>query len=186
MSAHPKDDTLMDLADGGGSPDARRHVEQCASCEARVAEARAMAELSQRVEVPEPPAFYWATFRNNVRRRIAEERPRAAWRGWLLPLTALSVAAALALVSHLPQSWVSAPQVAGVPSAAPGPPLLAWSPLPPADEDDGLAVLEGLAASGGVDWDEGRGLGSFLAGLSDEDSVALAHALRQNGGEGVL
>ncbi len=130
--------------------------------------------------------FFWAAFRHNVRRRIAEERPRVAWRGWLLPLAAVSVVAALLTVAHRPQSWLRAPQVASVPSATPGQLLSAWSPLPPAEEDEGLPVLEGLAASGGVDWDEGRGLGSYLEGLSDEESAALARALRQNGGEGVL
>jgi hypothetical protein len=186
MSAHPKDDTLMDLAEGGGSPEARLHVTKCARCAERIAEARAMAELSRGVEVPEPPAFYWTTFRHNVHRRIAEERPRAAWRGWLLPLTAVSVAVALAVVMHRPPSGVRAPQIASVPGATAGPLLPAWSPLPPAEEDEGLPVLEGLAASAGVDWDEGRGLDSYLAGLSEEDSSALARALRQNGGEGVL
>ncbi len=186
MSAHPKEETLLDLIDGGGPPEARRHVTQCAACAARVAEARTVVELSQRVEVPEPPEFFWAAFRHNVRRRIAEERPRAAWRGWLLPLTAVSVLAALAMVADRPPAWVQAPQVAGVPSAAPDRLLPAWSPLPPADEDEGLPVLEGLAASGVVEWDEGRGLGSYLAGLSEEDSAALARALRRNGGGGVL
>lgn len=185
MSAHPKEDTLLDLIEGGGSPDARRHVTQCAACAARVAEARAVVELSQRVEVPEPPEFFWASFRHGVRRRIAEDRPHAAWRGWLLPLAAVPVLAALATVAHRPPARVQAPQVAGVPSAAPDRLLPAWSPLPPAEEDEGLPVLEGLAASGAVEWDEGRGLGSYLAGLSEEDSAALARALR-NGGEGVL
>jgi hypothetical protein len=185
MSAHPKDDTLMELVEGGGSPEARRHVAQCAPCAARIAEVRAMAELSQGVEVPEPPAFYWTAFRHNVRRRIAEERPRAAWRGWLLPLTAVSVALVLATVVHRPQPGARVPQIASVPATA-GPLLPAWSPLPPAEEDADLPVLEGLAATGAVEWDEGRGFGSYLAGLSDEDSAALARALRQNGGEGVL
>lgn len=185
MSAHPKDETLMDLVDDDGPAAARQHVAQCASCAARVAEARALAELARRVEVPEPPAFFWTAFRHDVHRRIAEERPRAAWRWWL-PLTAVAVAGALALVVQRPQLWQHAPEVGGVPSVASAQPLPAWSPLPPADADDGLPVLEGLAASGGVDWDEGRGLGSYLAGLSDEDSAALARALRESDGGGVL
>jgi hypothetical protein len=186
MSAHPKEETLMDLVAGGGAADARLHVSRCASCAARIAEARATAELSRRVEVPEPPAFFWAAFRHNVRQRIAGEPPRSAWRGWLLPLSAVSVAAALLMVADRRPSWLGTPQIASVPSASPDRPLPAWSPLPPADEDEGLPVLEGLAASGPADWDEGRGLGSYLEGLSDEDSAALARALRQNGGEGVL
>ncbi len=185
MSGHPKDETLLDLAEGGGSPEVLRHVAQCASCAARVSEAGATAALARRAEVPEPPAFFWTAFRHNVRRRIAEERPRAAWHGWLVPLTAISVAAALAMVVHRPQSWTRAPQLASVPSAVPDRPLSAWSPLPPAEEDEGLPVLEGLVASGDADWGEGRGLGSYLEGLSDEDSAELARALRQNGKGGV-
>ncbi len=181
MSAHPKDDTLMDLAEGGGSPEALRHVAECAACEARVAEARATMDLSQQVDVPEPPPFYWASFRRDVRRRIAEERPHPSWRLWFLPLTAVSLAALLVVVVHRPQLPVASPPL----GTGAGTPLAAWSPLPPADEDDGLPVLEGLAASANVDWDEGRGVGSYLSGLSDEDSATLARALRQNGG-GVL
>lgn len=185
MSAHPKDETLVDLVEGGGSPEARHHVTQCACCAERVAAARAMAELARGVAVPEPPVFFWTAFQNNVRRRIAAERPRVAWSGWLVPLTAVSVAAALLTVAHRPQPWPHAPQLASVPSASPVALLPVWSPLPPAAEDAGLPVLEGLAASEAVDWDEGRGLGSYLEGLSDEDSAALAQALRQSG-EGVL
>jgi len=45
-------------------------------------------------------------------------------------------------------------------------------------------VLEGLAvADGGLGaWDEGRGLGAFVAGLSDEESNALVEALGDPGG----
>ena len=186
MSAHPKEETLMDLAEGGGSPAARQHVARCASCTARLAEVRATAELARGVDVPEPPAMFWSAFQHDVRRRIADERPRAAWRAWWFPLTAVPLAAALALVVYRPPSWEQAPEAPVVPALASARPLPAWSPLPPAEEDDGMPVLEGLAVSGSVDWDEGRGLGAYLAGLSEEDSAALARALRDGSGEGVL
>jgi hypothetical protein len=58
------------------------------------------------------------------------------------------------------------------------------------EEDAGLAVLTGLARSEqGVDWtgwEEGRGLGAFVAGLSEEESEALVAALRVGLPEGEL
>ena len=186
MSAHPKDETLMDLVDGGGPPDARlprravrflrgagRRGSRHGGAVAARGGARASGLLLGRVPAQRAPTD-----------RGGAAACRVAW---------LAAAADGGLRrggprdgGHRPQSWLRAPQVASVPSAAPDRPLPAWSPLPPAEEDEGLPVLEGLAASGGVDWDEGRGLGSYLEGLSDEDSAALARALRQNGGEGVL
>jgi hypothetical protein len=56
--------------------------------------------------------------------------------------------------------------------------------LPPAEEDEALPVLEGLATGAGVTpWDPEPGLGPFLAGLTDEESSALAEALRDEGRE---
>jgi hypothetical protein len=56
--------------------------------------------------------------------------------------------------------------------------VAAWSALPPTEEDEALPVIEGVAVAGGeAAWDEGLGLGPFLAGLTDEESLALAEAL---------
>ena len=79
-------------------------------------------------------------------------------------------------------------RVDGAPTAAPmpSPSLPAWSPLPAAEDDEGLQVLEGLAAAGrdAGDWDEPSGLAPYLASLTDEESRALAESLRgRKGGE---
>ncbi len=182
MRAHPTEERLLDLALGDGSPEARGHLTECAACAARVEEARTVAEFATEVDVPEPPEPFWAEFRRDLRRRIAEEeRPPAAWRRWLLPLAAVPVALVVAVVVYRPPSGREAPQARSVASAVPERPLPAWTALPPAEEDADLPVLEGLAASGVVDWDEGRGLGAYLAGLSDEDSALLATALGRSG-----
>ena len=59
------------------------------------------------------------------------------------------------------------------------------------EEDDGLVVVSGFTDSDGADlewteWEEGRGLGAFVASLSDEESEALVEALRVERAEGEL
>jgi hypothetical protein len=70
-----------------------------------------------------------------------------------------------------------------VPSASPPAALPAWSALPPAEDDTSLEVLEGLAVVDGDlgELDAGRGVGAFLAGLSDDEYQALADSLRGAG-----
>jgi len=169
MSGHVSDERLMDLLEGGGGRSEREHARACGACAARLGEARSGLELARAAEVPEPSSLYWQAMRRGVGKRIAEEPRRTAWWSWLIPL-----AAAAAVVVYL------SPR----PEVAPAPPLPAWSALPPAEEDPGQAVLEGLAvADGGLGaWDEGRGLGAFVAGLSDEESNALVEALGDPGG----
>jgi hypothetical protein len=133
--------------------------------------------VASMAEVPEPPGLYWEVLRRNVGRRIAEEPGRRSWRGWMLPL-----AVATAAVLVLAMSFVGRP-----PTASDSPPLLpAWSALPPVEEDERLAVVSGLAEGELPDWEEGRGLGAFVAGLSDEESEALVAALRVERPEGDL
>jgi hypothetical protein len=113
--------------------------------------------------------------RRSVGRRISEEHPaRARW-AWLAPLAAgAALAAALMLTTWRAHS----------PSAVrPAPGLAAWSALPDAGDDPSLAVMEGFAAEDDAlaTFDEGAGVGSFLASLSDEDDQALAASLRTFG-----
>jgi hypothetical protein len=110
-----------------------------------------------------------------VRRRIAEDKRRVS--GWTL---LVPLAAAAALVAVL---WSGATRPR---PSAPQPPLPSWSPLPAAEADESLQVLEGLAASGpdADEWDEPSGLQPYLASLSDEESLALAESLRGRSGGG--
>jgi hypothetical protein len=70
------------------------------------------------------------------------------------------------------------------PSPSSSAPLLpAWSALPPVEDDEDLVVVSGLAEGEDLQWEEGRGLGAFVASLSDEESEALLAALRAVGPE---
>jgi len=174
MTRHLSDEQVPDLAEGLGSPAEREHVAACAACTARVEEVRGVLALARRAEVPEPSPLYWEALRRNVGRRIDDERrgPRPAWLP-ALAATAAVVVATIALTVGRPP--------APAPSA---PPLPAWSALPPAADDVSLEVLEGFATADGSlgAIDEGRGVGAFLAGLSDEDYRTLADSLRGQGG----
>jgi hypothetical protein len=173
MAGHLTDQELMELIEAEAPAAAGRHAEACAECGTRLERARAGLALTRVAEVPEPSPFYWESLRRSVERRIAAEPRRAAWQGWLVPLAAAAAAGAVAIA------------LSGRPDLPGAPILPAWSALPPAEEDPGVVVLEGLALEeeGEVAvWDEGQGLGSFLGSISDAEAILLAQALR--GGNG--
>jgi len=174
MTRHVSNESLPDLAEGGGSDADRAHAAACGPCRARVAQVQAALALARRPDVPEPPPLFWEAMRRSVGRRIAEEPRRAPRWAWLTPLAA---AAAVVAVVALTTGRTHAP------SAGPGAALPAWSALPPAEDDASLDVLEGLVVADGDlgELDEGRGVGAFLAGLSDEEYRALADSLRGAG-----
>jgi len=177
VSAHLSDQTMTDVLEKGGSPVEWAHVASCPACRSRLEDARAALQLASKGDVPEPPGLYWEALRRNVSRRIAEEPShRTGWR-WLVPLaaaTAAVVVIAVFLGGNPP-----------VPSGS-SPLLPVWSALPPVEDDEGLAVVSGFTDGELTEWDEGRGLGAFVAGLSDEESEALVAALRVERPEGGL
>jgi hypothetical protein len=170
MRAHLSDETMTDLLEGAGTPAEWSHVAACPTCRFRLDEARAAVELARGAEVPEPPGLYWEALRRNVSRRIAEEprAPRLPW-SWLgaAAATAGALVVAATLLTHPP-----------APSPA-GRELPAWSALPPVEDDLDLLVVSGFAVAeeGMAEWEEERGLGDFVASLSDEESEALVEAL---------
>jgi anti-sigma factor RsiW len=176
MAAHLSDQTMTDLLEGRGTTGEQAHLDSCPACAARLDEARAALELASGVEIPEPPGLYWEALRRNVSRRIAEEPPRRARWGWVLPVAAGAGALVVAflLLGRPPVPTATAPT------------LPAWSALPPTDEDEDLFVVSGfvMAEDEPMDWEEGRGLGAFVAALSDEDSEALVEALGVDQTEG--
>lgn len=182
MTRHLTDEQLMDLLEDEAEASQRTHAGECAACAVRLAGLSDTLRTARGADVPEPSPLYWEAFRRNLDRRLAQE-PRAArpW-AWLVPL--LATAAAVAMVVALPQRGdvPAGPSAVASPAAV----LAAWSALPPAEEDAALSALEGfVAADGGATaWEEGRGLGAFEAGLTDEEWQTLAERLRQSkGGE---
>jgi hypothetical protein len=178
MAKHLSEERLQDVVEGGADEGARAHVTACSACRRRVDEAALGLALAHEAEVPEPSPLYWEGFRRQVGRRILSE-DRTSWRWRLVPL----LAAAAALVVIVPS--LKAPR--GAPGSL-APVVPAWSALPPAEEDPGWVVLEGLAAS---DHElapprEGRGVAELLGDLSDEESLALTDALRKKLKEGEL
>jgi hypothetical protein len=179
MGAHVPDGRLLEVLEGIGAAD-RRHVEGCAQCQARLAEARDGLALALDAEVPEPSPLYWESLRRQVSRAVEREGQRrpAFWRVSFGP--ALAAAAVLAgIVTFLPRSDPG-------PEPVPEQTLPAWSALPPAEEDPGLDVLRAVAP---VVADAAlpaacSAVNECVADLSDEESQALAESLRREIGEG--
>jgi hypothetical protein len=172
---HLSDGELTDVLEGAGDARARAHVAACSACGSRLEAASRGMALARQADVPEPPAPYWGAFRRRVGERIGDEAARG-WGPRLLPI----LAAVAALLVIVPALRTTAP-----PSSHPV--LPAWSALPPAEEDEGLAVLRDLALAE-AELPTGRELGGIaqdLADLTEEESRALAEALRRGieGGE---
>lgn len=171
MGRHLADEELMDVLDGVGAAKARRHLEECPRCATRVEEARGGLALARQAEIPEPSPLFWERFRRGVDRRITVGDPLSWKRVFFAP--ALATAAVLVGVVGFLSLRVSRHEM---PSLLP-----AWSALPPADEDEGLAVLEALAPAADDLGPAGACTGATecLAELSDDESLALAEALRR-------
>ena len=171
MSRHLTDERLMEVMEDAADAEARAHAESCAACASRLREARDGLALAREAEVPEPSLQYWEAFRRDLGQRIEDEGAARQSRWVLVPI--LATAAFLAILVpalHRP--------VATFPS--PSPVLAAWSALPPADQDDGLEVLEGVALADAdlpvVDGE--RSAVESLADLSDDEARDVGDALR--------
>jgi hypothetical protein len=169
MRGHLNPEAMIDLAEGGGGGDERRHLEACGDCRAQVEDLREGLGGLASVEVPEPSPFYWEAFRRQVGGRLESEAPPARWSSWWLPGLAAAAALLAAVLLHPPAT--SLPSPAGSVAMLP-----AWTPLPAGEQDEGLPVLQGLAAKGELT--ACGDLGGCLAELSDEDAAAVTAALR--------
>ncbi len=180
MRRHLSDETLLDLAEGRSNGPSREHLRDCPVCSERVDEAAQALAAVRGAGMPEPPEAYWTALSRGVSRKIDERSSRLPRWGWLVPLGA--AAAAAAVFAFVP--WSSSPPVAS-PVAA----VQSWSALPPIEEDAAAPILEAAASDaepGLAAIDEGRGLGSFVAALTDDEARALADALREQRKEGSL
>lgn len=182
MARHVAEDELIDCASGHASASAQGHLDACVACRARVDELRAELEGLREVQVPEPPPLYWQAFRRQVARRLEEEaQPRRRWAAWMW-LPALAGAGALALALAPYAAWRGPAPATLAPAAF----VPAWTALPEAGEDTGLAVLRALASTGAMAAvSECQGLDECLAELPDDEAQRLAQVFRAEleGGE---
>lgn len=163
MRGHLEADVLLDVLEGAASVAATRHAEECAECGGRLAEARAGVSLAAAAEAPEPSPMHWDVFRRRVAMAI-EAQPQYGRRGRFLGPALLATAATVALLSFLPRE--------PAPRAASPAPIAASSAMPPADDTGGDAAAAGVEDLGCSD------VAACVAGLSEEESRALAEALR--------
>ena len=171
---HPSPGELMDVLDGAPDHGLRAHVAGCAACRARLDEARQGLRLAADAEIPDPPPVYWEAFGRKLAGRL-ENEPTTWQRRRMAP--ALVAAAVCVMI-------VGTLLLGRRPKPTPTPhdtSLPQWSALP-AGEDAGLMVLqamdptdEELGAAAGC-----LGVAECLAGLSEEESGALAEALRDD------
>jgi len=174
VTKHLSDESLMDMVDRVAEPPARVHVESCVECRVKVEEAREALSLAREADVPEPAPFYWQSLRRQVASGLEKSPRRARHSLWVPP--ALAAAAVLAVVSFLPRT---------TPPEVPAPRTLpAWSALPPAEEDAGLEVLQGLGPVAGdtVAAVSCHDVAGCVASLSEEESRLLAEALEKEWG----
>ena len=166
MTDHLDDEQLIDALEGGSA-----HAASCASCALRLGAIREGVELARSADVPEPPPFFWASFRRDVGRRIeGEGRPARHW-----PVIFAGLAAAAALTAVLVRPVTT---VAPVPA-----PLPSWSALP--EEDPASDVIAGLEPDAELMTEAGCGdPAACVAGLTDAESAELVAQLREELGPG--
>jgi hypothetical protein len=179
MAAHVPEARLMEAIEGTWA-DGRAHLEACAECQARLADAREGLALAREADVPEPSPLYWQSLRLQVRQAVEREGRRRSSFWGVAFRPALAAAAVLAAIAMLVPHSVPRPE----PSAERT--LPAWSALPPAEDDPGLDVLRAVApAVADAALPAGcAGLTECVADLSDEESRALAERLQSALGAG--
>jgi hypothetical protein len=186
MAKHLTEAGLLAAADGLEDPAERAHLEACPACREALSGLRDGLDLARRASgVPEPSPQYWDSFRLQVERRIAAEAGPSwralVWARFGLASLVPAVAVAVLLIAFGPVMRSGAGGAGG-----PAPLLPAWQALPAAPDDAGLEVLQGLALQG-TDLQaaaECHSVVECVGDLDDEDSQALADALRKEIPEG--
>ena len=173
MWTHVSDAVLMDVVEGAGGDRAQRHVAECARCRVRVDEARTALGWTAAAAVPEPIPSYWDVMRRRVALALVEA-PSARSRR---PLWAAAAVAGAVVITFLTVGPAKDPAAPHAPKVAA---LPAWSPLPEADEDPSLPILELVAPTVAAAMPSAicSDVSECVVGLTDEESQELADALR--------
>lgn len=103
MNPHLTDIETLSAADGSLEAARLAHTAGCASCQARVADAKTFIARVADTAVPEPSPLFWDHFSQRVRQATLAEAPaaRRSWRGWIpLAATAATVVFAAWLVEQ--------------------------------------------------------------------------------------
>jgi hypothetical protein len=138
---HLSEETLLLALEGAEDGEARAHLAECGLCRGLLDEARQGEEMARSSRtIPEPSPLYWEAFRRNLDERIAGERRSVFRPAILLP----ALAAAAVLVAAIGVLGVRTPRPTPAPTEAH---LAAWTALPPADDDSGLALIQALGPS---------------------------------------
>jgi len=175
------DGEFVDLLDGIAAGERRQHVAACPDCQARADEARDGLHRALGAEMPEPSPLYWEAFRRQVGQRI-EADGRASWRPRLA--AALMAAAVLVgIVTLLPRS-AGRPGPAAIRDRGAAVLLPPWSALPDPQDDAGLSVLQAMATGEDLSLGSECSMAECLAGLSEEDTIALVDELKTSLGNG--
>jgi hypothetical protein len=118
---HLTADALVDLVDGTTKDADVSHLAECPACCQQLADLRATMTRAEKVEVPEPPAFFWTQFSARVRDAVASEAaPHGGWwRRWLswpgvtAPLSAAAAAVIVLFVVSTPRPTEAPPPHVG-------------------------------------------------------------------------
>jgi hypothetical protein len=169
MWNHLKADRLLDALFGQADPKANAHLLECEECRRLLEEAREGLALAPKAVVPEPGPHYFSAFRKHVSGKIASGRTFRWSMGPALAAAAVVVVALGVFVRPVPRPRAAEAHLA------------AWTtPLPPADQDTGLALIQALApasedlvpVSGCVS------VSDCVLGLSDDESGALLERMK--------
>jgi hypothetical protein len=174
MWTHLSDAALMDAVEGAAGERVQRHVAACARCRARVEEARSVLAWTTAAAVPEPIPSYWDVFRRRVAHALVEVPATRSRRPLWAAATVAGAVVIAAVLTVRPAPGPVRPHANVLPT------LPAWSPLPPADEDPSLPILELVApaVAAATPAAECSDVSECVVGLTDEESGALADALR--------
>lgn len=182
---HLSPEQFVDVLDGTATRPVRAHADSCESCRAQLEELRALANMAQTADVPEPSPLFWDHLSARVQAAVAAETAersrsglladvgerfaalKASWR-ILVPVTVGVGALAIALVwTPKPSSVDSSPAasiVAGVVAgdnpvieSTAGRLVASASDAVDATDDESLAFVADLAS--GLDWNAAAAIG---------------------------